>query len=162
MGRYARDSHAEGQIDRFIGSVRLDPLPRSLQLKMLDVLNQELGALPASVGAEIKENVIAATALILKASKTDEIYQKEAQRIERQRKTDAIVCQMEQLKKARYRNEQAVEAFEALIYKTACIRHAVLDAAFGTFCAAVSTDCGALLLIEWASKLLTKRKELRP
>ena len=162
MGRHARDSHTEGQIDRFIGAVRLDPLPRSLQLKMLDVLNQELGALPASVGAEIKENVIAATALIMKASKTEELYAKEAARIERQRETEAVINAAEILKKAKSRHALAVEAFEALIYKTACIKHAALDAAFGTFCAAVSTDSAALLLIEWASKLLTKRKELRP
>ncbi|MBN2684384.1 MAG: hypothetical protein JXR40_03825 [Pontiellaceae bacterium] len=152
-------SHTQNQIDKFTGRVALD-LPRSFHLGLVDLCNRELRGLPARTGAEVKENIVASVALMMKASNTAAIYEKEAARREFDRETEAAARRHADLESARARQLEAVHAFEAVVYGPRSTSKTV-EAAFGTLCMEVSADAGAILLIEWAQNLMNKRKAVR-
>lgn len=150
--------HDANQIDRFTGAIRLT-LPRSLHLGLVDLLNRELKALPAHTGAAVKENCIAAVSLILKSSKTEEIYAAEAARQIEQDKTDRSVEQAMRFEAAANRHRYRFDAMAELLFCKQS-RDRICEEAFAAFCTYLADEPDGLILIEWAKRNLDKRKEL--
>ncbi len=153
-------TNTDKQIERLTGSMRLPALPRSLHLGLVDLLNKELATLPPMTGHHIKENCIAAVSLVMRSSKTDEIYEAEIAREALRLESDREAEQFMQLQDAKNRMEKYVEYFEAAMLKRS-LPQRVIDQSYAQFCAHVAGDPAALVLMAWATNLYNKRTELR-
>lgn len=151
--------HTAKRIEKFTGAVRLN-LPKSFHLGLVDLLNRELGALPPTTGAAVKENCIAAVALVLKSSKAEEIYQAEEERRVQDAEVVAATNQHLRLDAAKQRHINAVSFMESAMFKRS-LGQQVVDHAFRAFCERVADDPDGLALIEWAMNLLEKRRALK-
>jgi hypothetical protein len=146
------------QINHFVGRIELT-LPRRLHLRISDALAEELAGLPDTTAAEIAQNCIAAVALTLRSSKTDKIYEAEAERIRHQADTEDRVNAYQRLQLARDRHQGAVEFVEIALLKRSTAQH-VIDNALRSFFEQITDDPDRQLLIDWALSLNKKRKEL--
>lgn len=151
--------HTAKRIEKFTGAVRLN-LPKSFHLGLVDLLNRELRELPPTTGAAVKENCVAAVALVMKSSRTEEIYKAEEERRIQDAEVMEIAEEHIRLDAARERFSRSVGFLESLMFKRSTDEQ-LIDHSFRAFCEQVSGDKDGLLLIQWATGLLEKRRSLK-